>query len=234
MNIFALDSSGSAASAAVLRDGRVIAESFCDVGLTHSVTLLEICDQVFKRASLSPADIDLYALSEGPGSFTGLRIGASLLKGFAMPSDIPCAGVSTLEAISHGISSPGAVIVPVCDARRDRVYCAAFRDEERLLDDRTEEISALPSVLASLVTSFVFTGDAAEKTVSLLGDALDCTAAPQHLRMCRASAVGAVAFRMYAEGSIIKAAELAPKYHQLSQAERERNRKQETRGGEQE
>ena len=224
MIIFALDSSGSAASAAVMKDGIILAESYCNVGLTHSVTLLEICDQVFSRASLTPADVDVFAVSEGPGSFTGLRIGVSLIKGFAFQYDKPCISVSTMEAISRNVCSPGTCIVPVNDARRDRVYYAVFRDRKRLAEDSVAEISELPEILKEYCTSCILAGDAASKTASVILDRFDCLPVPEHVTMCRASSVAAAALDLYSQGSIISASELAPKYHQLSQAERERNK----------
>ncbi|MBR2807441.1 MAG: tRNA (adenosine(37)-N6)-threonylcarbamoyltransferase complex dimerization subunit type 1 TsaB [Oscillospiraceae bacterium] len=224
MIIFALDSSGSAASAAVMKDGKILAESYSNVGLTHSVTLLEICDQVFARASLTPADVDVFAVSEGPGSFTGLRIGVSLIKGFAFQYDEPCISVSTMEAIAGNIRSPGTLIVPVNDARRDRVYYAAFRDGVRLAEDSVAEISELPGVLSEYGDFCLLAGDAAQKTASLIGSSFRCEAVPEHITMCRASSVAAAALVLYNSGSTLSVSELAPKYHQLSQAERERNK----------
>ncbi|MGI5888102.1 MAG: tRNA (adenosine(37)-N6)-threonylcarbamoyltransferase complex dimerization subunit type 1 TsaB [Oscillospiraceae bacterium] len=230
MKLFAVDSSGSAASAAVFVDGKILTESFSDVGLTHSTTLLYICDEAMKRASLKPSDFDAFAVSDGPGSFTGLRIGISLVKGFAYPFGTPCIPVSTMEALSANVPpSDGTVVLTCSDARRNRVYYAAFSGGKRLCPDGIMEIPSLPSFLRNLGDRFIAVGDCAEKVVSQIGGEVDISAAPEHLSMCRASSVAKIAAEYYDIGEFVTPAELKPSYLQPSQAEREKNSHSEER-----
>ena len=102
MRILAIDVSALAASAALTQDGKLLGEFFLNVGLTHSVTLLPMAEALLKNTGLTMADVDLFAVSHGPGSFTGVRIGVSTVKGLAWAAEKPCVGVSTLEAMAWG------------------------------------------------------------------------------------------------------------------------------------
>ena len=123
----AVDSAGKAAGIAILRDEALIYESYLDAGLTHSETLLPMLKSALAATGIAPAEINLYAVSAGPGSFTGLRIGMALAKGLALPNQTPCIGVSTLEALALSVFVPqGSIVVAAEDARRGEVYYAAF------------------------------------------------------------------------------------------------------------
>ena len=145
MLILAFESSAKAASVALCRDGHLISQYSQCSGLTHSRTLLPMAEDMLKNAELKLQDVDLIAVAHGPGSFTGIRIGVSTVKGLAWAADKPCVGVSTLEAMAwHGLAA-GGVVCPVMDARRSQVYNALFaiRDgrPERLCPDRPIALS---------------------------------------------------------------------------------------------
>ena len=125
MNILAVDTAGKSAAVAILRDDTLLYETQCNNGMTHSETLLPMIDTALRACGLTMEDIDLLGVTSGPGSFTGLRIGLSVVKGLALPRQIPCAGVSTMAALAYGLASEGTVI-GAQDARRGQVYWGAF------------------------------------------------------------------------------------------------------------
>ena len=125
MNLLALDTAGKTAAVAVLRDDTLLYEAQCNNGLTHSETLLPMIDTALKACGLTVDDLDVLGVTNGPGSFTGLRIGLAVVKGLALPKQIPCAGVSTMAALAYGLSGEGTVI-GAQDARRGQVYWGAF------------------------------------------------------------------------------------------------------------
>ena len=223
MLILAFESTAKAASAALVRDGRLLSQYSQCSGLTHSRTLLPMGEDMLKNAELSLRDVDLLAVAHGPGSFTGVRIGVSMVKGLAWASDKPCVGVSTLEAMAwHGLAA-GGLICPVMDARRSQVYNALFRMEDgrpvRLTEDRPIALTELAEELRAYKERVFLVGDGAElsfRTLSELG--LPCVLAPENLRMQSAWGV-AMAAMDKEPGS---ADSLLPVYLRLSQAERER------------
>ena len=126
MRILALETSAGSVSAAVTEDGAVLAYSYQHTGLTHSRTLLPMVDAMLQNAELSLHSVDLFAAAAGPGSFTGLRIGVSALKGLAWAEDKPCVGVSTLLAMARNLAHTDALLVCAMDARRNQIYNALF------------------------------------------------------------------------------------------------------------
>ncbi len=126
MKIFALDCAKKTGGVAISVDGKLIYESYVNASTTHSETLLAMCDAAFSAVKLAPCDIDLFAVTAGPGSFTGLRIGIALIKGFAFANNIPCAPVSSLEALAQSVQVESGVIATALDARRQHVYGAIF------------------------------------------------------------------------------------------------------------
>ena len=223
MLILAFESTAKAASAALVRDGKLVSQYSQCSGLTHSRTLLPMGEDMLKNAELSLRDVDLLAVAHGPGSFTGVRIGVSMVKGLAWAADKPCVGVSTLEAMAwHGLAA-GGLICPVMDARRSQVYNALFRMEDgrpvRLTEDRPIALTELAEELRAYKERVFLVGDGAElsfRTLSELG--LPCVLAPENLRMQSAWGV-AMAAMDKEPGS---ADSLLPVYLRLSQAERER------------
>ena len=223
MLILAFESSAKAASAALVRDGKLLSQYSQCSGLTHSRTLLPMGEDMLKNADLSYRDVDLIAVAQGPGSFTGIRIGVSMVKGLAWALEKPCAGVSTLEAMAwHGLAA-GGLICPVMDARRGQVYNALFRIEDgrpvRLTQDRPVALPELAEELEKLGEHPFLVGDGAELSADFLDKrGLGFTLAPENLRMQSAWGV-AMAARDREPGT---AESLLPVYLRLSQAERER------------
>ena len=123
MNLLAVDTAGKSCAVAVMRDDTLLYEAQCNNGLTHSETLLPMIDTALRACSLTVNDLDVLGATNGPGSFTGLRIGLSVIKGLAQPRQIPCVGVSTMAALAYGVNGAGTVIAAQ-DARRGQVYWA--------------------------------------------------------------------------------------------------------------
>ena len=232
MLILAFESSARPASAALVRDGRLLAQSLQCSALTHSRTLLPMAEDLLKNTGVKLEELDAIAVAHGPGSFTGIRIGVSTVKGLCWGAEKPCVGVSTLEAMAwHGLAA-GGVICPVMDARRAQVYNALFRIEDgrpvRLCPDRAISLEDLAEELHALGESVFLVGDGAELTNAFLdAQALPCRVAPDDLVWQDAWGVA-----MAAQGKpLISGAELLPVYLRLSQAERERQARMEKPAG---
>ena len=227
MIILAFDGTAKCASCAVLRDEVCLGEYNIDNGLTQSELLLPMAESLMKSLKLEYSDVELFATSVGPGSFTGVRIGAALVKGLAFDRNIPCAEVSTLEALAENASGLRGIIVPAMDARRGQVYTAIFRcDGEnltRLCEDMAISITELGERLREFDEPIYITGDGyevARKNMSAMGLKLENT--PVALRNESAASVAKVALRQYREGKTVSDVELSPTYLRLPQAERER------------
>ena len=223
MLILAFESTAKAASAALVRDGKLVSQYSQCSGLTHSRTLLPMGEDMLKNAELTLGDVDLIAVAHGPGSFTGVRIGVSMVKGLAWAADKPCVGVSTLEAMAwHGLAA-GGLICPVMDARRSQVYNALFRMEDgrpvRLTEDRPIALTELAEELCAYKERVFLVGDGAELSFRVLSElGLPCVLAPENLRMQSAWGVAMAAL----DKEPGNADSLLPVYLRLSQAERER------------
>lgn len=222
MIIFGLDSAGKTAGVAIERDGRLLYECYLDAGYTHSETLLCLCQNVLDAARLAPAQIDLFAAAAGPGSFTGLRIGLSAVKGMAFANETPCAAVSTLHALACAAPIEGTLLCAL-DARRGEVYWAAFRVEngaaQRLCPDAAAPAEALRAFAATVPGPVWLAGDGAALVQAALAGCADARLVPEAYRFGRA---GGVCRAARAAGETLPAAALVPEYHRLSQAERER------------
>ena len=231
MLILAFESTAKAASAALVRDGKLVSQYSQCSGLTHSRTLLPMGEDMLKNAELTLGDVDLIAVAHGPGSFTGVRIGVSMVKGLAWASDKPCVGVSTLEAMAwHGLAA-GGLVCPVMDARRSQVYNALFRIEggrpRRLCEDRPISLAELAEELGAYGESVFLVGDGAELSLRALTEkGIPCVLAPENLRMQSAWGV-AMAAQYKTPGT---ADTLLPVYLRLSQAERERQERLQREG----
>ena len=223
MLTLAFESSAKAASVALLRDGSLISQYSQCSGLTHSRTLLPMAEDLLKNAELKLSDIDLFAVAHGPGSFTGIRIGVSTVKGLAWACDKPCVGVSTLESMAwHGLSA-GGLVCPVMDARRSQVYTALFeiRDgkPQRLTEDKPISLEELAAQLRQQDQAPFLVGDGAALTARYLeGQGLPYRLAPENLLYQSAWGVGMAAQDKTPGDS----QSLLPVYLRLSQAERER------------
>ena len=235
MKILALESSAVACSAALCEDENLIAQSFQDNGLTHSVTLLPMAAALLEQCGASLEQVDVVAVAAGPGSFTGVRIGVAAAKGLAWPGSKPCAACSTLESMAWGVAHMGMDICAVMDARRNQVYNARFLGTgdglERLTPDRAIGMDALAEELKNRGKPQILVGDGAVlcyTTCKELG--LDVRLAPPHLRQQSAWGVARCALELARAGRLTDAASLAPEYHRLSQAERERLEKERNKG----
>lgn len=227
MKILGVDSTATAASAAVYSDGKILAVNFSNTGLTHSQTLLPMIDNVLETAHVSINDIDCFAVSNGPGSFTGVRIGVSAVKGLAQPLNRTCLGVSTLEVIAKPLENSGAYAVAVMDARCSQVYTAQFDCKngfKRVTPDSAISIDELIQQLKDVDGNIVLIGDGAALCYGKMKDAVkNITLAPLNIRFQSAASVVLLAAETLEkdENSGCSADELLPQYLRLSQAERE-------------
>lgn len=228
MIILAFDSTAKAASVAVLDDEHLLGLYNIDNGLTQSELLLPMAESLLNSLKLSFSDVELLATSVGPGSFTGVRIGVSLVKGIAFGKDTPCVAVSTLEALAQNISALSGIILPTMDARRSQLYNAIFRSEggtlTRLTEDRAISTEELAEELRSYVGEPIYvSGDGyevAHRELSSKGITLCKT--PTLLINENAYSVGLVALEKYRRGEVLTDMEITATYLRLPQAERER------------
>ena len=227
MKILALESSAVAASVALCEDETLIAQAFQNTGLTHSQTLLPLAEDLLKNCGLTMADMDLIAVAEGPGSFTGLRIGVAAAKGLAWGGELPCAGCSTLASMAWNLAGFEGEVCAAMDARRKQVYNARFRVDgeqpHRLTPDRAISLEDLIAELQGTEITQIIVGDGAKLCYDALTAAgIPAKLAPPNLRMQSAWGVARLALEKARTGQTVTANELAPVYHRLSQAERER------------
>lgn len=223
MKILALDSTALTATVALCEDEKLLAEYTINNGNTHSETILPMISSMLDLFGCEMSAIDAFACSAGPGSFTGVRIGAATLKGLAFDRQKPCVGVSTLEALAYNVKGCGKIICAVMNARRGQVYNALFSsDGERLCDDRALSIEELAAELVEKNAEVVVCGDGTDITLDGFGGRVKATAAPNRLVCQSAYSVAQVALRNIREGKEVTDVELTPVYLRLSQAERER------------
>ena len=227
MRILALETSAKSVSVAVTENGTLLAQAYQDRGLTHSVTLMPLLDGMLKTAGLTLDDMDIIAVAQGPGSFTGIRIGVSAAKGLAWAKALPCCGVSTLEAMAYGVTDFEGVVVGAMDARRQQVYNALFRTENgrvtRLCADRAVAMELVAEELAAIPEPKLIVGDGAVLLYDFLQKAgIGCRLTSPLHRQQSAAGVALAAEHLAAQGLTCSAQELQPVYLRLSQAERER------------
>ena len=230
MRILALETAAKAVSAAITEDGKVLASGYQDTGLTHSRTLMPLVELLLKNTGLTPADLDAVAVSAGPGSFTGVRIGVSAAKGLAWAADKPCAAVSTLAALARNVSFLDGLIVCAMDARRQQVYNALFEARDgrltRLTEDRAIALSGLAEELRDDPRPKTVLGDGGRMCFDYLTAAgVPCRLAPAHLVKENAVSVALEAEELAKNGGLVSAQELTPVYLRPPQAERLRQEK---------
>ena len=227
MLMLAFETSAKAASVALTEDGKLLAESYQNTGLTHSQTLMTMAEDMLASCGKRPQDVEAVAVAAGPGSFTGVRIGVAAAKGFAWGRQIPCYGVSTLEAMARALGVWQGYVVPTMDARRSQTYTAVFHAQEGALS-RVEEDQAISfAQLAEKIKNFAepvfLVGDGAVLCYNLLVEEVpNLVLPPEHRQHQRASGVALAALQMQKDGIPGNGAELTPNYLRLSQAERER------------
>jgi tRNA threonylcarbamoyladenosine biosynthesis protein TsaB len=226
MKIFACDSTAKTASVALCEDNILLAEFTQNGGNTHSETLLPMTEVLLNSMKTDIDEIDVFAVSEGPGSFTGVRIGAATVKGFAHRKDKPCIGVSTLEALATNLAfGENKIIIPVMDARRGQFYTAKFSFNEgkleRISDDMAQSFEDFFEEVKALGSKIYLVGDGYSAGRKLLGDEYSYET-PEKLRYQSAYSVAQIAYRKYLDGDRTSAEKLRPTYLRLPQAERDR------------
>ena len=227
MLILAFETSAKAGSVALLDDKKLLGESYNNTGLTHSQTLMVMAEDLLKQCGKTVSDVTAVAVAEGPGSFTGVRIGVAAAKGFAWGGQLPCYGVSTLASMAETLGVYEGHVCACMDARRNQVYNAIFLAEdgklERFSEDRAIALSDLQTELEHIDGPIFLVGDGAALTYNTLKDAVPSLILPPEHRMHqRASGVAIVAAKEIAAGASGDANALTPNYLRLSQAERER------------
>ena len=224
MITFGLDSAGRTAAVGLMRDDELLYEGFLAAGHTHSETLLGLVDGAFRATGLSLADVDLWGVCAGPGSFTGLRIGLAAVKGLALVHGAPCVGVSTPEALAFGCPPGEGTVLAALDARRGEVYWAAFdlSSRVRLVPDAAAPAASLADFVEKCRKPLFFVGDGAGLCYNGYGQTPGVLPCPPALGLCRGAGVCLAARAAYARGEAASAAALVPRYLRLSQAERER------------
>ncbi len=222
--ILGIESSAISAGCALTEGGKIVAESFLNTRHTHSETLLPMVRDMLKSAGVTLSDVEKIAVTAGPGSFTGLRIGIATVKGLCMGAEKPCVGVSTLETIAYNFTGTDGVICACMDARCKQVYNALFRSENgiitRVCDDRAITLAELSEELSKLDEKIILAGDGAEITDAFTEGKFSL--APPQLRFQRGSGVCFAA----ENAEVIKPEALMPTYLRLPQAERERMARQ--------
>ena len=230
MKILAFDGTAKVASAAVVENGKALATYSIDNGLTQSELLLPMAEAITKSLQIGFSDIGAFAVTVGPGSFTGVRIGVSLVKGLAFGRKVPCVPISTLEALAENLRGMSdAIVVPCMDARRAQVYTAIFESDGNELTRLTEDLAIPITELYEKLSKYV------GKKIYLVGDGYDVTyraltslglsgleITPEILRMQNAASVGKLAEIKIERGEFTTDEKLSPVYLRLPQAERER------------
>lgn len=228
MKILAVDTTACAASAAVMSDGKILSASFTNTGLTHSQTLMPMVESTLRGAGIKVGDIDLFAVNNGPGSFTGVRIGVAGVKGMADMSSKPCIGISTLEALAMNLINTDCLAVCAMDARCNQVYSALFRCENgtvtRLSDDKALMISELEDEITDSDLPVFFVGDGATLCYEYYKDKLPCRLAAEKDRYQNAKSTALCAY-LKNDSAYVSAKALLPSYLRLPQAQRELKKK---------
>ena len=227
MLILAFETSAKAGSVALLDENKLLGESYQNTGLTHSQTLMVMAEDLLKQCGKAVDHVTAVAVAEGPGSFTGVRIGVAAAKGFAWGGELPCYGVSTLEAMALTLGVYEGHICPCMDARRSQVYNAIFLAEKgqltRVTEDRAISLAELKAELEHIDGPIFLMGDGANLTYKTLsGDIPELILPPEHRVHQRASGVALAAAKKIAAEEPGDGNALTPNYLRLSQAERER------------
>lgn len=234
MRILGIDSSGLVASVAIVADDIMQAEYTVNYKKTHSQTLLPMLDEIVKMIELDISEIDAIAVAAGPGSFTGLRIGASTAKGLGLALDKPLVSVPTMEGLAYNMYGTDKVICPLMDARRNQVYTGIYEfcgnDLQVITAQEAVSIEDILTHINGLKRDVIFLGDGAGVYEDVIRSVTDVPFyfAPPHLSRQRAGSVAALGAVYYKEGRYESAASHKPVYLRLSQAERERREREQT------
>lgn len=236
MKILGLDSSGLVASAAIVEDDILLAEYTTNYKKTHSQTLLPMLDEIRNMIDLDMESIDAIAIAAGPGSFTGLRIGAATAKGLGLALDKPLVEVPTLEGLAYNLCGTAQLVCPLMDARRNQVYTGIYEFIKEQTAYRLHvveeqcavDISVILEKLNACGREVVFLGDGVPVYADRIQELLTVpyTFAPANNNRQRAASVAALGAVYFADGKTVTAAEHQPEYLRKSQAEREQEEKE--------
>ncbi len=223
MLTLAIDTSSRTGSAALLSDKRVMAEFSYRTDAHHAATILLSIQRVLDFCELKVKDIDLIALTTGPGSFTGLRVGLSTVKGLALPFRTPVAGISTLEALAYNATPSRVDICPLLDAKKNEVYTALFKTGANGLPEpkEFERVTEPLGFISRLSEDVLFLGDGVQKYADIIEESCPVKAyfAPEHLQFIRASAIGFLGIEKFNRAQTVNILTFIPQYLRLSQAE---------------
>ena len=222
MKILAIDSTAKTSTVAILENDTLLALFSANIQNTHSETLLPMIKSLLETLKLSNDDIDAYAVSEGPGSFTGVRIGVATIKGLAFSRNKPCVGISTIEALSSNMEGFSGIVAPIMNARRGQVYTGAFLNGVRILADQCMMLTDLLSFLKDKGECVYFVGDGYSLIEGLEEEYPFIKSTPQLLRYQNAYSVGKLAYKKITENNYVTDTELRVEYLRKAQAERER------------
>ena len=227
MLILAFETTAKAGSVALLEDKKLLGESYQNTGLTHSQTMMVMAEDLLKQCGKTMSDVTAVAVAEGPGSFTGVRIGVAAAKGFAWGGQLACYGVSTLEAMAETLGVWEGTVCACMDARRNQVYNALFSVKagkiSRITEDRAIALAELKTELERIEGPIFLVGDGAVLTQKTLAAEIpELILPPEHRMHQRASGVALAAADKIAAGEPGDGAALTPNYLRLSQAEREK------------
>ncbi len=235
MKILSIECSAGPASCAIVDDGKLLASSFVNAKLTHSQTLMQMIINTLDNSATKLCDIDKIAVAVGPGSFTGLRIGISAVKGLAAPNGIPCIPVSTLDGMVQQFCHNNCIVCAVMDARCNQFYNALFEINggtvTRLCDDRAllgDELKQEISNMSSQ-SQIIVCGDGADLFYKNVCDMQNITLAPENLKFQTAVGIGMFAYKNIDKISTVSPENLLPIYLRLPQAERELKAKTEAK-----
>jgi tRNA threonylcarbamoyladenosine biosynthesis protein TsaB len=223
MLILAIDTSTRTASISLLKNDEILSEIFINLGVNHSIVLLPALYDLCRLSCIEPSSIDLFVCTIGPGSFTGLRVGASTVKGLALAAGKPVVGVSTLDALAFNLIGSNMLICPILDAKKNQVYTALYRTGHDNVLEKTgnEKVTDIEEFLQSIGEETIFVGDGAIKYAGLIrgilrGRSYFASACNHYVR---AAAVGLLGKIKYFEGDVLDLITFTPMYLRPSEAE---------------
>ncbi len=226
MKILSVECSATPASCAIIEDGKIRASSFINARLTHSQTLMQMLINTLDNSATKLCDIDKIAVAVGPGSFTGLRIGISAVKGLAAPTNIPCFPVSTLDGMAEAFIDRDCIVCAVMDARCSQFYNALFEIKNGVVTRLCEDRALLADELRTEITQInnkliIICGDGADLFYKNVSEFKNVTLAPEHLKFQNAVGIGVYAYKNNDTAQTVTPENLLPVYLRLPQAERE-------------
>lgn len=227
MKILAIDTSSKVACVAILDENSLVGEYYINHKKNHSEKLVPIIDGILKDLDIGVEDIDYYAVSVGPGSFTGLRIGITTVKGMALATNKKVVAVDTLDGLAGNVGYTNSVVCPIIDARNNQVYTAIYDNGQKIVHDNAISIEELASKLSFLNSKVIFVGDGVLVHKDYLKEKLkdNCVIARQVDIFPKASSIAQVALEKINNNEVLSCDELLPNYLRKSQAEREYEKK---------